>query len=256
MGRAGDGALIAVRPDRTRSLSNGSEIRQRCRRHTRENIDVLTSPDPALRHRELCRLLRFIALRDRIRRQLCRCKVDRHRRRGEFERGHRRRPAAARPVCNPAQRYGATRLQTMVCRYLSGGLPAQHLCAALQPDPSAAVLAVAADPDANLADRRNCGLCADRRLLARLADRVFLDLHDRSFRSVRPAPGFLRAARRQGPRSIVQDAAALQDRAASADAGLSARILGHARDDRRPFAVRDHDHRPTSWSRCSSRSGI
>ena len=114
---------------------------------------------------------------------------------GEFERGHRRRPAAARPVCNPAQHHGAPGLQTMVGQNLSRGLPAQHLRAALQPDPSAAVLAVAADPDTRLADRRNCGLVADRRLLARLADRVCLDLHDRSFRSVRPAPGFLRAAR-------------------------------------------------------------
>ena len=148
--------------------------------------------------------------------------------RDEFERGHRRQPAAARHICNPAQHYGAPGLQTMVGQNPSGGLPAQHLRAALQPDPSAAILAVAADPDTRLADRRNCGLVADRRLLARLGDRACLDLHDRSFRSVRPAPGFLRAARGRVTGSIVQDAPALQNRAASAHAGLSARILGHA----------------------------
>ena len=194
--------MIAVRPDRARSLSNGSGscIRHRRRRHNRENIHVRTSPHPVLRHRELCRLPCFISLRARFRRQLSRAKVDRRRRPDEFERGHRRRPAAARHICNPAQHYGAPGLQTMVGQDLSGGLPAQHLRAALQPDPSAAVLAVAADPDTRLADRRNCGLVADRRLLARLADRVCLDLHDRSFRSVRPAPGFLRAARGRGTR--------------------------------------------------------
>src|SRR5207302_11317190 len=42
--------------------------------------------------------------------------------------------------------------------------------------------------------------------------------------------------------SIVLDVAALLNRAASAHAGLSARILGHACDDCRPFAVLDHDH--------------
>src|SRR6266850_2148527 len=107
-------------------------------------------------------------------------------------------------------------------------MPAHHLRAALQPDYAAVILAVAAYPRIPLADRRNCGLVADRRLLARLGDRAGLDLHDRSFRSVRPAPGFLRAARRRDAGSIVQDAAALQNRAPSAHAGLSARILGHA----------------------------
>ena len=110
---------------------------------------------------------------------------------------------------------------------LSGGLPAQHLRATLQPDPSAVILAVAADPDTRLAGPRICGLVADRRLLVRLVGRACLNLHDRSFRSVRPAPGFLRAARRGASGSIVQDAPALQGRAASAHAGLSARILGH-----------------------------
>src|SRR6267143_1808167 len=206
------------------------------------NIHVRASPNPVLRHRQLCRLLCFMSLRARFRRQLSRANVDRRRRAHEFERGHRRRPAAARHICHPAQHYGAPRLQAMVGQDPSGGLPALDLRAALQPDPPAAILAVAADPDTRLADRRNCGLVADRRLLARLVDRACLDLHDRSFRSVRPAPGFLRAARRRDACSIVQDAPALQNRAASAHAGLSARILGHACDDRRPFAVRDHDH--------------
>src|SRR5258705_10874659 len=130
----------------------------------------------------------------------------------------------------------------MVGQILSGGQPAQHLCAALQPDPVASVLAVAANPDPSLACRGNGGLAADRCLLARLADHARLDLHDRSFRSVRPAPRFLRAARRRDACSIVQDALVLQNRAASDHAGLAARLLGHARDDRRPSAVRDHEH--------------
>src|SRR5439155_16198185 len=138
--------------------------------------------------------------------------------------------------------YGAPGLQPMLRQILSGGQPAQHLCAALQPDPVAAVLAVAADPDPGLACRRDGGLAADRRLLAWLADHARLDLHDRSFRFVRPAPGFLRSARSRTPGSIVQDAAALQGRTASDHAGLAARLLGHPRDDRRPFAVRDHEH--------------
>src|SRR6266849_5273356 len=39
-GRAGDGPVITVRPDRARSLSNGSGscIRHRCRRHNRETF--------------------------------------------------------------------------------------------------------------------------------------------------------------------------------------------------------------------------
>src|SRR5262249_24404306 len=41
-----------------------------------EYIHVRTSPDPVLRHRELCRLLCFNALRDRFRRQFCRAQVD------------------------------------------------------------------------------------------------------------------------------------------------------------------------------------
>jgi len=45
-----------------------------------------------------------------------------------------------------------------------------------------------------------------------------------------------------GAGPIVQDAAALQGRAASDDAGPLARILGYARDDRRPFAVRHREH--------------
>ena len=68
-------------------------------------------------------------------------------RRGELARGHRRQPAAAWHIRHPAQHYGAPGLQAMVGQNLSGGLPAQHLCAALQPDPAAAVLAVAADPE-------------------------------------------------------------------------------------------------------------
>ena len=71
-----------------------------------------------------------------------------------------------------------------------------------------------------------------------LASTFMIDHFDLS--GLRQAFFALRGAERPG--SIVQDAPALQDRAASAHAGLSARILGHARDDRRPFAVRDHDH--------------
>ena len=71
-------------------------------------------------------------------------------------------------------------------------------------------------------------VAAHRRLLAGLADRVASTLHDRSFRAVRPAPGVRRAARSRDTRPIVQDAAALPGGAASADAGLPARVLGHA----------------------------
>src|SRR4051812_39204354 len=99
----------------------------------------------------------------------------------------------------------------MVDHRPSRGLPAQHLCTALQPDPPAAVLAMAADPDARLAGRGNCGLAVDRRLWAGLGDRLCFHLHDRSSRTVRPAPGIVSAARDNGAESIVQDAAALQD---------------------------------------------
>ena len=78
-----------------------------------------------------------------------------------LERGHRRQPAADEPVCYPAQRDGASRVQTMVSQIPCPSLPAQHLCAALQPDPALAVLAVAADPDTDLAGERSCGLVAD-----------------------------------------------------------------------------------------------
>src|SRR5262245_18179002 len=104
----------------------------------------------------------------------------------------------------------------MVGQNPSGGLAAQHLRAALKPDPSAAVLAVAANPNGRLGAQGNCGLVLERRSLARLVDRVCVYLHDRSFRSVRSAPGFPRAARGRGTGSIVQDATALQSRAASA----------------------------------------
>ncbi len=114
-------------------------------------------------------------------------------------------------------------------RILPVAPPAQHLCAALQPDPPPAVLAMASRSrhwsggPSGIAAWLLTGVA-----LARLADRIRLDLHDRSFRSVRPAPGLLRAARDRDAQPVVQDAAALQDRAASAHAGLSARVLGHA----------------------------
>ena len=68
-----------------------------------------------------------------------------------FARGHPRQPAAARPVCGPAQHDGAPGLQAMVGQNPCRGLPAQYLRVAIKPDPSAAVLAVAADPDTRLA---------------------------------------------------------------------------------------------------------
>src|SRR5258705_7795745 len=159
------------------------------------NIHVRASPNPVLRHRELCRLPCFISLRARFRRQLSRANVDRRRRAHEFERGHRRRPAAARHICNPAQHYGAPSLQTMVGQDPSGGLPALDLRAALQPDPSAAILAVAADPDTSLADRRNCGLVADRRLLARLGGFGGARLPSSQFSTGTAAPALLSAIR-------------------------------------------------------------
>src|SRR5690349_9272541 len=241
-GRMGDGPLIAVRPEPTRALSNTACIRWRSRGHNGKTF--MFARLLILFYAIVSYAVFFVSTLYAI------GFVGNFRVPKSIDTGGPADLGEAIGVdllllgifCNPAQHYGAPAFQKMVGHDLSAGLPAQHLRAALQPDPAAAVLAMAADPDSRLAGRRRRGLADDRRLLAGLGDHICLELHDQSFRTVRPAPGDLCATRGGGARPILQDAAALQGRAASHHAGLFARILGHARDDRWPFVVRHREH--------------
>src|SRR5436309_2889439 len=105
---------------------------------------------------------------------------------------------------------------------------AQYLCVAVQPASARPVLAVATDHDDGLADRRGAGIRTALDLLDRLADRVQLDISNRSLRSIRIAASVCPAARRHVWCTRLQDAAALPTCAPSADAGIPARLLGNA----------------------------
>jgi len=159
--------------------------------------------------------------------ELSRAKVDRYRCAHEFERGHRRRPAAARIfaiqhsiLARPAFKQWWAEIFPVACQRSTYVLLSSLILLLLfwqwRPIRPPSGRSMELRPGFRSASIGSAGRSC------------CLDLHDRSFRSVRSAPGFLRAARAEFAQSIVQDAPALQNRAASAHAGLSARILGHA----------------------------
>src|SRR5215831_12930026 len=108
-------------------------------------------------------------------------KYDRHRTRERPRGVDPARRDAARRVRGPAQRHSSSGLQALVDEHRPSVLRARHLRSDLEPSPDSHLLAVAADRRDNLARGGLFGGDADGDLLARLADRADVNLHDRPF---------------------------------------------------------------------------
>ena len=140
-----------------------------------------------------------------------------------------RQPAADVGVRHPAQRDGAQAVQAMVDAVRAEADRAQHLRAVREPRADPAVLAVASDADAGVADRRPRRRHGGHGAVARrLADRADQHVPDQSFRAVRAATG------RQQSRRPLDAGAALPDAALSTSScGIRSISASSSRSGRR-----------------------
>ena len=111
---------------------------------------------------------------------------------------------------------------------------------------SGAVSAVLAMAD-NASDHLGCGLVAGpagsaTAVLAGLGNRLGVDVHDQSLRSLRPKAGVPGLAWPALHRTPISFATAVSACASSPHAGIHCRVLGQPKDDRRPPALRNSDH--------------
>src|SRR5437868_83544 len=183
-----------------------------------------------------------LPLRGRFRREHRGAEIDRPRGAGVALPGGDRQPPPARRFRRAAQRDGAAQLQALVDADRASSHRAQHLRAVRKPGVATALLAMAADPVADLdgqrPDRRHR---AEPALLGRLGDGARRHVPDQPFRAVRSQPGPRTRPWPSAAAAGVQDAGPLPLRAAPDLSRLPVRLLVDAEDDGRTPAVR-HRH--------------